>query len=158
MGCGYPIGMRTAADRAIVGRGKDGHCWPPPPPPRTDPYVQRYCIRLLPWVSGEKTHAWLWMHKPWVWYPACQVLSEAIPVHASLLTAAAKGMKPTSTYRSMEALHRVPVAGYVVVIVVTTNHCLEPTPCFINRLMSFGEEFLADFRQFGSKPFRDRRP
>lgn len=120
--------------------------------------MRRYRIRLLPWVAGEKADAWIGVDQLWTRNPTLKKLTKAWLRHASLLTAAAKGMKPTSTDRAMEGLHGVPVSGNVVVVVVTTNHGLEPSPGIGNRLMPLVEELLADFRKLGSEPIPDRCP
>ena len=68
------------------GRGRDASC---PSPPRTDPYLRSYRIRLLPRVSGSEALKRARMQNAGIGNPASHVARKPTPRHAMSLAAPA---------------------------------------------------------------------
>src|SRR5450432_2847890 len=75
-----------------------------PTPPRTDPYVQDFCIRLLPRIPGVKAHVRMRMQDLRTWNPSIDQLPEPLPTHPVSLTPPPK--------RAVRAVQTIHIAGY----------------------------------------------
>jgi len=76
-----------------------------PGAPRTDPYVQNYRIRLLPWVSGVEAPTRMQMQNADTREPTIRELAKASPGDAVAVTPSTQRMKPMPNHLGQEGFH-----------------------------------------------------
>src|SRR2546427_1591126 len=106
-------------------RGRNGGH---PAAPRTDPYVQDCCIRLLPWMDGVKAHVRMRMQNPGARKPAPNETKKPSPGQGSTLAPAPKGAEPLSKHLAAEGIQTVHVARHRVVVEPALHHRAQPLP------------------------------
>ena len=100
-------------------RGRDAS-WPSAP--RTDPYVQHYCIRLLPRMLSVKAQVGMRMFEVRTGDPSNDQSPEPIQGHLAPLTSAAKRAVPPPDYLGPKAVETIQIAGHRIIVEVTLHH------------------------------------
>src|SRR5580658_4245851 len=113
-------------------RGRDAGC---PNAPRTDPYVQNCCIRLLPRMNGVEAHIRMRMQDLRTWNPSIDQRPEPFPGHLVSLAPTPKRPIPSPDHLSPKAVQAIHVAGNCMVVEVASNDGLQPLPNLGHRLM-----------------------
>ena len=83
-----------------------------PGAPRTDPYVQDCCIRLLPQIPGVEAHVRVRMQDLRTWNPSIDQLPQPFPGHRVSLAPSPKRAVPAPDHLSPEAVQTIHIAGY----------------------------------------------
>src|SRR5579872_4092258 len=108
-------------------RGRDAS-WPSAP--RTDPYVQNCCIRLLPRIPGIEAHVGMRMHDLRTRNPSVDQRPEPFPGHPRPLAPPPKRAVPAPDHLSPKAVWTIHIAGYCMVVEVALYDRLQPLPDF----------------------------
>src|SRR5665213_1939549 len=131
-----PQGVDLAFDTC---RGRDAGR---PDAPRTDPYVQDCCIRLLPWMNGVEAHVRMRMQDLRTWNPSIDQRPEPFPSHLISLTPPPKRAVPAPDYLSPKGVQTIHVAGYRMVVEVALYDRPQPLPDIDDRLVPASPKLL----------------
>ena len=135
-------------------RGRDG---PYGPPPRTDPYVQDYCIRLLPWIQTSEPHVGIRMQDFRRRKPAFAQHAELGPGQVpGALAASPQHAIPEFLQSCAELLQADRVARDRVVLTPPPVHTRQPGTNDRQFPVHFLAQLVLQFLQLGSQ-LLDRR-
>ena len=133
-------------------RGRDAS---QPDAPRTDPYVQDYCIRLLPRMDSVEAHVRMRMQDLRTRNPAVDQTQEPLPSQPTALASSPKRTVPAPDDLSTEAVKTIHVPGYCMVVEVTPYNRLQPGPGRRDGFMPTASELLLELIELGGEPLPD---
>src|SRR5208337_2074642 len=99
-------------------RGRDAGF---PDAPRTDPYVQNCCIRLLPWMNGVEAHIRMRMQDLGTRNPSIDQRPEPLPSHLVSLTPPPKRTVPAPNHLGPKGVQTIHVAGDCMIVEVALD-------------------------------------
>ena len=143
--------LRAQLRRVAVGMPVARH------PPRTDPDVGCYRIRLLPRVFGVEATIRVRMSQSRLGQPIGRNTTVAFPVQAFALTPATQGLVPASSDRIAEACDSLAVQGEPIVVDVPLHDPLKPRACARDRVMKPTSKLRADTPKLRHATFAHRQ-
>src|SRR5690625_156017 len=119
-------------------------------PPRSDPYVRNYLIRLLPRVFGVKANIRIWVDDAGSGKPFALQAIEAFPrpALARFLTAPSDHPQPHSADLSVELAWRFHVSGHGMILGEPPYHAGQPRSDVHQRFVHPFDQLGFDFFQF----------
>jgi hypothetical protein len=121
---------------------------------RTDPCERNYPTRLLPWMSGVKTHARERMQDTRTGNPTLEGRAYARPAGTAALTATAKHRPPQIAQPVTKAPHSPLVVGNRMIAKVASNHTFQPRAHRVDRLMHPQTQLCLNGSKRRSHPLR----
>src|SRR5690625_1611266 len=116
-------------------------------PPRSDPYVRNYLIRLLPRVFGVKANIRIWVDDAGSGKPFALQAIEAFPrpALARFLTAPSDHPQPHSADLSVELARRFHIPRHSMILGETADHACQPSPRLRQRFVHPFSQLNFDF-------------
>src|SRR5277367_2701442 len=137
------------------GRGRDGHCWPPP---RTDPGVRCYRTGLLPWMIDEKPLFGPRMLDARIRQVAIGDYLHSRPCKPMLLSPSPDGVEPTIDQMVPERCDRRRAHRHGVVGQPATKHLGKPFALRLDAAVAGRLELVLDLSQLRPHPLASWRP
>src|SRR5262249_43823664 len=121
--------------------------------PRTDPYVQNCCIRLLPRIPGVEAQVGMRVKDFGTRNPAIDQRPEPLPCHPVALAPSPQRTVPAPDYLGPKAVQTIHVAGHGMLVNLTLYYGPHPFPDFSDRLVTASPQLLFQLTELDRESF-----